>query len=210
VSRYIKTKKTDTPKQEIQNDIRGQKFNHWYVLPVDPTVVIQRSGKRKVYFWCKCDCEGTEPRLLTSNRLKRGDSKSCGCTRSTPEMRLKQGIIRRQDPERVTLNSLYSECSYGATDRGLIFDVPLVVFAKIVKEPCTYCGRPPSREYLTKYRDGSSYSMYVSGIDRINNELGYISGNIVPCCSKCNFMKLDLTLDEFISRCFSIARIHGS
>jgi hypothetical protein len=36
------------------------------------------------------------------------------------------------------------------------------------------------------------------GIDRVDNKLGYILNNIVPCCSKCNFMKHTMNKDEFI------------
>ena len=30
------------------------------------------------------------------------------------------------------------------------------------------------------------------GLDRKNNELGYIPGNLVPCCARCNYLKRDL------------------
>lgn len=38
------------------------------------------------------------------------------------------------------------------------------------------------------------------GIDRIDNKKGYVLDNIVPCCSKCNFMKHVLNKNEFLKR----------
>jgi hypothetical protein len=36
-----------------------------------------------------------------------------------------------------------------------------------------------------------------SGIDRLDNNIGYVSGNCVPCCSVCNYAKRDMTVDQF-------------
>lgn len=35
------------------------------------------------------------------------------------------------------------------------------------------------------------------GIDRIENDKGYIYSNCTPCCSNCNFMKRNLSLQDF-------------
>ncbi len=37
----------------------------------------------------------------------------------------------------------------------------------------------------------------VNGIDRINSNIGYIEGNIVPCCKHCNSAKNTMTESEF-------------
>ena len=34
-----------------------------------------------------------------------------------------------------------------------------------------------------------------NGIDRIDNKLGYIKGNMTPCCKICNHAKHDLTFE---------------
>lgn len=46
---------------------------------------------------------------------------------------------------------------------------------EIMKTPCVYCGYVSKREF--------------GGIDRMDNELGYEEGNVVPCCSWCNYRK---------------------
>lgn len=37
----------------------------------------------------------------------------------------------------------------------------------------------------------------MNGIDRIDSTKGYSADNCVPCCSKCNRMKLDHSIEDF-------------
>jgi len=37
----------------------------------------------------------------------------------------------------------------------------------------------------------------VNGIDRINSNIGYIEGNVVPCCKHCNRAKNTMSDSEF-------------
>lgn len=47
--------------------------------------------------------------------------------------------------------------------------------ALVESNTCNYCGGPlPEVGY---------------GIDRLNNRLGYVHGNVVPCCEQCNEKK---------------------
>lgn len=43
------------------------------------------------------------------------------------------------------------------------------------------------------------------GIDRVNASLGYVPDNCKACCSQCNFMKKDWTLEKFMGH---VSRIH--
>lgn len=47
------------------------------------------------------------------------------------------------------------------------------------------------REFLSKrchYCDGS-LNQFGTGLDRLNNDKGYVIGNVVPCCGGCNRMR---------------------
>ena len=44
----------------------------------------------------------------------------------------------------------------------------------------------------------------MNGIDRVNNDLGYIESNIKPCCYTCNIMKSSMSYDNFIKKLYSI------
>lgn len=48
-------------------------------------------------------------------------------------------------------------------------------YTEAISKPCFYCGGP--------------LPVGSSGIDRLDNNRGYISANIVPCCYTCNNMK---------------------
>lgn len=59
--------------------------------------------------------------------------------------------------------------------------------------PCHYCGAAP-----------------LNGIDRVDNNLGYMTTNCVPCCTPCNLSKWNWELDQFLTQCQSIASYQGT
>ena len=83
---------------------------------------------------------------------------------------------------------------HGAKRRGLEYKLTEKQFKEITQQPCYYCGIIPSNK-----RDIEGYNgAYIySGIDRVDNTKGYITGNVVPCCYQCNLSKGKLTLEEF-------------
>lgn len=83
----------------------------------------------------------------------------------------------------------YLKYFYNAKTKGVEFHLTYVQFLELWQLPCSYCGRAIS----------------TIGIDRIDNSKGYISGNIIPCCSACNQAKSTLTHTEFLAICKKIA-----
>jgi hypothetical protein len=53
-------------------------------------------------------------------------------------------------------------------------------FSILSEQECHYCGK-----------EGPN------GIDRVDNLKGYISENCVPCCKHCNYVKGDLSIEDF-------------
>lgn len=43
------------------------------------------------------------------------------------------------------------------------------------------------------------YGEFVNGIDRVDNSLGYVADNCVPCCEACNRAKLQMSSTDFIN-----------
>jgi hypothetical protein len=70
-----------------------------------------------------------------------------------------------------------------ARARSIEWNIDESDFCELITNRCTYCeGSLPTQG---------------SGLDRINNEKGYLIGNIVPCCTSCNQIRGDnLTFDE--------------
>ena len=71
-----------------------------------------------------------------------------------------------------------------AKRRRLTCDLPFDFFPELIRRPCHYCGAQTE-----KFR----------GVDRVDNDLGYIRANVVACCSTCNYMKGELGKDQFLA-----------
>ena len=48
----------------------------------------------------------------------------------------------------------------------------------------------------------------MNGIDRINSSLGYVDGNVVPCCGTCNKMKMAMDESDFKMQVLKIAKVY--
>lgn len=67
--------------------------------------------------------------------------------------------------------------------RKLAFDLTESQCIDLTSRPCEYCGGP-----LAKYG---------MGLDRIDNSLGYLFNNVLPCCTQCNVARgTFFTVDE--------------
>ncbi len=74
----------------------------------------------------------------------------------------------------------------GAKKRGMDFKLKKDTFNSLIIEKCFYCNH---------FKDGE-----VNGIDRIDNNIGYIEDNVVSCCQNCNIMKGSQHPLEFIDK----------
>lgn len=148
---------------------------------------------------CKCDC-GKEV-LVKGFSLSTGNTKSCGCRNDIWKKNLGK---RRRDAMQIkypgnvsAILRLYAGYKRGASVRNLDFDLGLEEFKTITQQPCYYCGIPPRQVIHTAHSKLISYTH--NGIDRINNEVGYVKGNIVACCTICNYAKGTQTMKEFVA-----------
>jgi hypothetical protein len=90
---------------------------------------------------------------------------------------------------RKNATKIFSEYRSSAKSRGLAFSLSEAEFAAMWGKPCFYCGA----------------SLAKIGLDRLSSAIGYIRGNIVSCCRKCNYMKHTMEAEDFISHCGQIA-----
>lgn len=164
-------------------DLTGKCFGRLTVLAIDYYV----AKYRKYYYICSCAC-GKELTVSAPN-LRSGNTISCGCFRK--EINSKK---QRKNPGEATFNAVFITYKNTAKRNKRVFDLTKEQFKTITSQKCSYCKRPPKTEQQNIYGNGS----YIyNGIDRVDNNLGYVLTNIVPCCTICNRAKGNLTLGEF-------------
>jgi len=93
-------------------------------------------------------------------------------------------------------DKLLREYQNGARTRGYAWELTAEDFYGLVAEDCRYCGCPPSKVR----RNGTYNGEFVyNGIDRVDNSLGYVPGNVTACCETCNRAKNALSYSEFMA-----------
>lgn len=159
-------------------------------------IFIKISGKCKRKFAkCICNC-GTEFICREDSLNKRKGCKKCGCTYG--------GKKRVLDGFMAAKKTFYNSYLNNAIKRNLPFELSMEQFSKIISLNCYYCGMTPQdQSYLSK--STKKYGkFYASGIDRLDNNLGYNLDNCVPCCTTCNMMKKTMHVDKFLDHVLSI------
>lgn len=169
-------------------DITGIKFGKLTAIKrVDDGISSGKSIQRWLF---KCDC-GNEKIIRKINVINNGHT-SCGCARFY------------KDRTRPNFNNLFTRYKKGAQARGLAFLITVEEFEFLTKQKCYYCDKIPSNQHSEE----SEVPYVYNGLDRVNNDKGYIIDNIVPCCKNCNYAKRDFTQEEFLDMIKRIYQKH--
>ena len=105
---------------------------------------------------------------------------------------------KTKDPKLSYLRYIYSKqkCDANPNHRNIEWDLTLEEWTNIVQKNCFICGAEPTmKEGKVHKRIGTQVP--INGVDRIDNSQGYIMSNVRSCCSKCNYMKHQLSDNEF-------------
>jgi len=164
------------------------KFNRLLVLSKGQPLKY-KSGTKNTWV-CQCDC-GNITTVITS-KLKSGAIKSCGCLKDETNRINSQTTIEKRMKDNATLNIVIGAYKYNALARDLEFELTPQECENLFQSNCHYCGSPPSN--IQKNR---TKSYVYSGIDRIDNTLGYFPQNVVPCCKTCNKAKGTQSYEDF-------------
>jgi hypothetical protein len=150
-------------------DLAGQRFGHWVVIGFSHT-----DKKGKACWACRCDC-GKE-KTVESTSLRRGGSRSCGCSHDEAGNRLRKLITHGQSR---------------SLSRGLKASAEYVCWAAMIQR-CEnpkadnyerYGGRGVSVDprwrasFTTFFADMGPKPSPQHSIDRIKNERGYEPDN---------------------------------
>ena len=156
---------------------------------------ISKSGTRLYSVLCLLCGSVTDKRLQTIEKAK-----SCGCMKSKRGRRVEGSGRRTSEGTRVEINTIISIYKSNARKRGISFDLTYTQFENLVDSECYFCGDTAGNTLRKRGYNDYSYT----GIDRIDNNVGYLPSNCISCCSWCNRAKNNGTLANFVDKCKKI------
>ena len=152
---------------------------------------IRKKGHRTKYF---CQCECGKHTIVEGSKIKNGSTKSCGCLH-TESNRSKHNKYKK--PQGVaSRNRVIGNYKNNARHKNLEYNLTNEKIINLFQANCYYCGTEPKSIYHSKNYNGD---YKYNGIDRLNNDQGYIENNVVSCCSKCNYIKNKHNHDDFVA-----------
>ncbi len=158
-------------------DFTGQIINYLTVIDSETKIV---NGRSRVKWNCECICGKVIQ--LESHSLKSSRQTSCGCHRINPES---------------ALNEIIHSYKKHAIKLGLTFELSKEHFLSLTQNSCFYCNKPPSNKKVLDKKTYRTEFIY-SGIDRLNNDIGYLKTNCVSACFSCNQRKRTLNYKDFV------------
>lgn len=89
--------------------------------------------------------------------------------------------------------------------RNLDFELTYEKFRELTSQSCHYCGVMPYAKFHSTFsKNGdlrfSNEAFVYNGIDRVDNKIGYVDTNVVPCCRICNYIKNRFDAEKINSR----------
>ena len=134
----------------------------------------------------KCNrCGGVYPETTEFFVFKKGRRHSSGNSWIKARFRLEcMGCRRKQQRGGYNFKygRRYRKQREEAKKRGLEWAFAPEDLHEFYDAPCHYCGGEVSHRL---------------GLDRVDNDKGYVAGNVVQCCAVCNRMKSDHSVDEW-------------
>jgi len=85
----------------------------------------------------------------------------------------------------------YTEYKNRASKKNLDFALSQDEYLRLITQDCYLCGK-------------NSNSQHLNGIDRIDNNKGYVMDNVKPCCANCNYMKKNYILEDVFNKFIDI------
>lgn len=148
--------------------------------------------------YCESVFEATHTQVKPKTGRKLGKN-HCGC-----QSKLRRGVRKGVSPSNKlddrtrTINQQYGVCRASANAKGFECTLTHKDIEELIFSDCFFCGETPSRVYTLGQGEWTRDSVPVNGIDRIDSSSGYVSGNVLPCCTYCNYLKKDRNQDEFL------------
>lgn len=107
---------------------------------------------------------------------------------------LRPDVRSKRAQKALTVARRYTAHLHSAKARGLVNELSRDDYDTLTQQPCRYCGG---------FSEGRSHV----GVDRIDNAIGYTKPNSIPCCERCNWMKCEMRLVDFLAHVRRIAEV---
>lgn len=185
-SRCLSCREKDRPKDKVRNIVRKEKRENNNQVILNKLIEERKWGD--IMFCSCCKAESTLMHFLEDeNNIESKLFETCRKCRKKDLIReaMEERKEYKQKLENTTKLKL-SRYKKGARIRDLDFELEKEEFDKLVIDKCFYCGEKDN--------------VKLNGVDRINSEIGYNKDNCVPCCSMCNYLKNNLSQDEFFNK----------
>jgi hypothetical protein len=177
----------------MKHNLLGQKFARLLVIAeAEPVGVRQRTA-----WLCQCDC-GIQ-KIIKTEELKNGDTKSCGCLNDEKRKERAQKMYSvniKYHPRETTARRVWRNRYYD----GISFED----FFRLSQLNCYYCGTAPNNIQNSSASDlkASQFAkengdFIYNGLDRLNSSLPHTIDNVVPSCKWCNLAKRERSLQDF-------------
>ncbi len=162
-------------------NLTGKRFGKLVVIKRSKTVKFRTCTK--IMWSCKCDCGKTVDKY--GDMIRNGHTTSCGCFKGAPGVGRTHGLSvgKVLTPEL----KLYYSAKTRARAKKLEFKIRPEDISIPLECPLLGIKIKSSVESLS---DGSPT------LDRIDNDIGYVAGNIWVISYKANRCKSNLTIDE--------------
>ena len=175
----------------------GQSTGAFIVIKKLPS---KQYTKVKAGMW-EVECINCKSRKeLTTSQVK--SYSSCGCKQYENKTKPKGSGKKTPNGTNVFVNMLISIYKSNAKKRDIYYGLSYNDFSSIINSPCVYCG--DANENILKKSRYKDFAY--TGIDRVDNEIGYTKNNTVPCCEFCNKAKLNKSEDYFKQKIMKIAK----
>lgn len=166
----------------------GMRFCSFVIVNPGP---VRRSANNRTYTTWECICDCGKKFLSTTKQIRRGVRRSCGCLS-------KSNRFKNIEPRKLAINHRHNHYIQSAKNRGYKWALSKEEFEDLIFDSCHYCGSPPILKFHAKGQTGE-IDIFINGIDRKNNRIGYIKENCVTCCHFCNRAKSHYPFKEFVS-----------
>jgi len=174
-------------------DIKGEKFN--YLTAITPLYQY-----RRCWVWeCLCNCGKTTK--VSISKLKNGTTKSCGCFKAkniSPKFGDKHKGWRGY--EQIS-KSFFNRIKQTAILRNIEFNVTIEYLWCVYQKQngkCAYTGEIIDMPIYARNLRGENNET-IASLDRIDNEKGYVEGNVQWVCKRANYMKHTMTENYFLN-----------